>query len=71
MDITTFEYGDMTVKVHVNMGTEIAIYNSFQDVDGSTFESHISFLNIDILERILQIAKEAQARHNLIVGKDS
>ncbi len=71
MDITTFLRGDTEIQVHVNMGTEISIFTSFPDVDDTTFRSDVHYLTIGDLERVLQIAKEAQERHNLIVGKDS
>jgi hypothetical protein len=69
MDITKFEMENQKVEVHVNMGDEVCIYNSFPDVDGTTFTSGIAYLDIKALEKCLEIAREAQNRHNAIVGK--
>jgi hypothetical protein len=69
MDITKFEHENQTIEVHVNMGDEVFIYNSFQDVDDTTFRSSIAYLNIDALEKCLKIAKKARARHRRIMKK--
>ena len=67
MDITKFEHGDQKIEVHVNMGSELYVYNSFQDVDGTIFRSGIAYLDIEVLEKIVEIAKQARDRHTGIV----
>jgi hypothetical protein len=69
MDITKFEHKNQEIEVHVNMGDEVFIYNSFPDVDDTTFTSGIAYLDIEALEKCLKIAKKARSKHNQIMKK--
>ena len=69
MDITKFEHGNQEIEVHVNMGNEVFIYNSFPDVDDTTFRSGIAYLDIEALEKCLAIAKKARSKHKRLMKK--